>query len=475
MPLNLPKPVYLIIWAVATVVLGGYLSWVFFGKEDKTALLPGITTDGHHQIEQRCDVCHDSEPTKGLFTSSGVSNKACNSCHAEDLELANDSHPVAKFRNPENATLLKHIDAMQCVTCHTEHLEDHTHEMAVSIPPDYCAHCHTSTLESRESHKGLAFNTCETSGCHNYHDNTALFESFLLDHAVEPAVLAEPTVDLSPAVYRWIAKAGEQSPALTPDAPAAVLATHTSHLEEWIQTSHAAAGVNCSACHGGATTGNEWQDRPASEACASCHDIETDDFHRGKHGMRVAAELSPMEPSLARLPMKPDVAHEQLDCVSCHGAHEFDRQFAAAEACITCHDDSHSKNYQDSSHFAMWQAELSGAAPAGSGVSCATCHMPREERRDEDSGETLLVVQHNQNANLRPNEKMYRGVCMNCHGLGFTMNALSDRDLIDSNFAGHPTEIVESITWVLEGEERREETRRKIEAKRNAAKEAEPK
>ncbi|MEM6278394.1 MAG: cytochrome c3 family protein [Verrucomicrobiota bacterium] len=453
-----------------TAVLGGYLGWVFFGKEDKRELLPGITTDGHHQIEQRCDVCHDNEPTKGLFTSSGVSNEACNSCHAEDLELANDSHPVAKFRNPENAVLLKHIDAVRCVTCHTEHLEEHTHEMAVSIPPDYCAHCHTNTLEIRESHNGLEFNTCETAGCHNYHDNTSLFESFLLEHAHEPAILTSASRTLPDPVYRWLNQVPERTPAVVPDAPAEVLATHEGHLSDWIETSHAMAGVNCSDCHGGTSPASPWQDRPASSSCSTCHDIEASDFAKGKHGMRLAADLSPMSPSLARLEMKPEVAHQQLDCVSCHGAHEFDRQFAAAEACITCHNDAHSRNFADSKHFALWQAELAGHVSAGTGVSCATCHMPREERRNPDTGETLLVVQHNQNSNLRPNEKMYRAVCMDCHGLPFTMDALSDEDLILKNFVGLPQNHVESTDWVLESEAKRQETRRIIEERRAKSK-----
>ena len=103
----------------------------------------------------------------------------------------------------------------------------------------------------------------------------------------------------------------------------------------------------------------------------------------------------------------------------------------AAEACMQCHDDDHTNNFSASPHFALWNAELNGKAPAGTGVSCATCHLPRETRTDSTSGTKVEVVQHNQNANLHPNEKMYRGVCMNCHGLGFTIDSLADRKLIE--------------------------------------------
>jgi mono/diheme cytochrome c family protein len=54
-------------------------------------------------------------------------------------------------------------------------------------------------------------------------------------------------------------------------------------------------------------------------------------------------------------------------------------------------------------------------------------------------------VQHNQNANLRPNEKMIRTVCSACHGLGFSLDALADRSLVASNFRGKPLRSVAGI------------------------------
>ena len=37
------------------------------------------------------------------------------------------------------------------------------------------------------------------------------------------------------------------------------------------------------------------------------------------------------------------------------------------------------------------------------------------------------LVQHNQNDGLQPNEKMIRPVCMSCHGLGFSIDALAGK------------------------------------------------
>ena len=59
-----------------------------------------------------------------------------------------------------------------------------------------------------------------------------------------------------------------------------------------------------------------------------------------------------------------------------------------------------------------------------------------------------MVAEHNQNDNLRPNEKMLRSVCMLCHGLGFSIDALADSKLIENNFSGKPGIHIESLDLV---------------------------
>jgi formate-dependent nitrite reductase cytochrome c552 subunit len=189
-----------------------------------------------------------------------------------------------------------------------------------------------------------------------------------------------------------------------------------------------------------------WADKPGHTACATCHEREAKGFLEGKHGMRLAQKLTPMTPAMARIPMRADARDAALGCTTCHGAHAFDTKRAAVEACEGCHADNHTKAFRASRHFALWQAELTGTAPPSSGVSCATCHLPRELHKSE-GGETV-AAQHNQNLNLRPNEKMVRSVCLACHGLGFALDALADPHLIASNFKGRPARKVESIAWV---------------------------
>jgi hypothetical protein len=165
-----------------------------------------------------------------------------------------------------------------------------------------------------------------------------------------------------------------------------------------------------------------------------------------------------MTPAQARLPFKADAAHRELSCNSCHGAHRYDTQQAAAQACLQCHADDHSLAYEGSEHAQLWQRETQRELPAGSGVSCASCHLPRQAHVYEDYELTQTYVQHNQNDTLRPNEKMIRPVCMSCHGLGFSIDALADKELVQRNFAGQPARHVPSIEMAMQRQRRPQAT-----------------
>ncbi len=436
------------ILVAVNAILAGYFGCAFLAPASsvKTALLPGKTTHGHYQIELDCRACH----TPGV----GVQQEACLNCHQQELRLANDTHPASKFNDPTNADRLEILDARQCTTCHREHVEDQTLEMGLTLPSDYCYHCHQETLEARPSHATFAFDSCATSGCHNYHDNRALYENFLLKHSGEADFLdeartaARPPVETSGTIALSIAEA---------DFPAH--ATDDKILSDWAATQHAAAGVNCQDCHAGSVGGGEqasWSDRVSHETCATCHADQVNGFLSGRHGMRLRQDLPAMKPSLARIPMHRAAWHKKLDCSACHSDHRFDTRYAAVEACLQCHSDEHSLAFQQTTHFALWQQELSGDLPVGSGVSCATCHMPRRENEHGD-----IIVEHNQNNNLRPNEKMIREVCMNCHGLQFSLDSLADRALIAQCYGATPSEHVKSIdmakAWFDEREKQKQE------------------
>jgi formate-dependent nitrite reductase cytochrome c552 subunit len=271
-------------------------------------------------------------------------------------------------------------------------------------------------------------------------------------HAGEPALLSAPSVPRRALLDYLTSVMGDLDGPLTAadqDWPSEVPIAATV-VTEWESTAHAAGGVNCSGCHVRSDSLPEnpvWVNGPTERECAACHGNEVEGFLAGRHGMRIARGLSPMRPGLARLPMKPEAAQLELSCSSCHSSHRFDTRTAAVDGCLTCHNDRHSLAYERSPHYALWQRELSAPEREGSGVSCATCHMPREEERI--GGVDAVFVRHNQNENLRPNERMGRQVCMNCHGLEFTLDALADPQLIEANFTGQAAQRVTSVEMAV--------------------------
>lgn len=489
---------------------------------NRQALLIGETTDAHHQIELACDSCHTSGPFSSAKKFSKDMNKACLTCHEDELDVSNDSHPVKKFRDPRNIARREILDALYCATCHVEHKPEITGISAVTLPMDFCSACHQEIEEERPSHAGLGFETCATAGCHNYHDNTGLYEQFLVKHAEDPPHASTPISHLasiarSPMPIETALQTANSHSTLYAEliarfssevtvedktnvqvrvnelldkvlliedalAPAKYLTADAT--SDWSGSLHAISGVNCTGCHLSNDTDinatnietviEQWVEKPGIEHCSTCHKAETNTYLEGKHGMRFhpelagprspksnnilslyALELFPEEPMQAmkvheaRLPMK-ESAHmlETGNCNTCHEPHQPDLRTAAVEACISCHDDEHSNNYFNSTHYALWQAELAGTAEHGSGVSCADCHMPKLEAR---TGREFYTT-HNQNAYLKPNEKMIRPVCQSCHGLGFAIDALADIELVRDNFSRPPTVHIESIDWALDAQ-----------------------
>ncbi|MCE2459720.1 MAG: ammonia-forming cytochrome c nitrite reductase subunit c552 [Pseudomonadales bacterium] len=183
-----------------------------------------------------------------------------------------------------------------------------------------------------------------------------------------------------------------------------------------------------------------WSDAPPMAVCVDCQRVQARTFALGRHGMRGHPKIAkPRDPQRALSDLGLEAQRvDHLDCGSCHESHNVDTRYAAVDACATCHADSHTRAYFESPHDAKWREELAGTAPAGAGVSCATCHMTKTERRGN------AITSHNQNDNLRPNEKMIRSVCLDCHGLQFSLDALTDTRLIEANFTGKPKIRVES-------------------------------
>jgi hypothetical protein len=464
------------LWLIVSLLLAVFFIWKLLYSEDKSLFVVGEATYGHYQIEMACETCHGK-----AFGGREILQNACTQCHAEALEEAHDSHPQSKFTDPREAHRINVIDARYCITCHIEHQQEQTHAMGVTLPDDYCYHCHTDIAEERESHKNLPFDSCASAGCHNYHDNRALYERFLTKHAQQPWLLAAPELAMRNSAH-WTALreiAGTNSQQYQYDQP--------DIHRQWKNSAHANAGVGCAGCHKQSEDA-AWIEKPGIAQCEQCHREEANEYVQSKHGMRLASAnslpLSALHVADKNLPMESTAIGRQHGCNSCHVAHKFDAKQAAVESCLQCHKDEHSLAYEASPHAKIWRAEMARGSQPIKGVSCSTCHMPRIETGrvgalladTSDKPDTQDVmsqgvandasavsaahqeleqmarvrVQHNQNWALRPNEKMIRPVCMQCHSLEFSIDALADPELIRRNFNGQPTKHIPSIDWALQ-------------------------
>lgn len=470
-----------LLWIGLTLLGSGIILTKLYVGGDRSALLPGQTAGAHHQLEIACETCHISKPFASQSKIRKDINKTCQACHKDDLKAADDSHPKKKFTNPRMASYWEEVDGRYCTTCHGEHKPEMTGPMMLTLQGDFCVSCHSKgeqdIRKDRESHADLTFDTCASSGCHNYHDNRAIYEDFLVKHADDSWIADYPVLPVAalPSPPRATVPSDIQAYLAALDAPEAPHDDQISH--DWAMSAHAQADVQCTSCH--APDQSTWTDEPSAEVCSDCHKPAAKSFSMGRHGMRSHSKIAKPRDAKKRLkklgwknppdiivtaldayatdPQRPvlmttgearidllDQAHGQdVTCISCHGPHNEDPQYTAVEACLTCHGDDHSQNYQDSAHAAAWNAERAGFQPAGSGVTCATCHMPQTEKKG------VAVTNHNQNDTLRPNEKMIRSVCMTCHGLGFAIDALADPALIANNFSSQPNRHVDSIDWAL--------------------------
>ncbi len=476
------------LWVLLTVAGAVYAAKTLYISGDRTVLLPGQTTGVHHQFEVSCNTCHTSDNFEDVNSVRKDLNKTCVGCHKDELNASDDSHPIKKFKSPRMAKFWDKIDGRFCTSCHAEHDPDITLAGAVTLPGDFCIACHSEGDQdvrvNRPSHEGLSYDTCASSGCHNFHDNRALYEDFLVKHGNDPAML-DTQVHAAAALARDAApKDQQQIKAYLAAVDAPTTALDVEIEESWAHSAHAVAEVGCASCHAAEAETPEqietvWIDAPPEAVCADCHRGEAKTFALGRHGMRRHPEIAKprdakrslkdlgisdppeamvrlieayltdpdippaMSTSEARVSLRPEAQAQDLTCSTCHKPHEQDLTFAAVDACLSCHNDEHSLAYKDSPHFELWTAELAGDLPPGSGVTCATCHMPQTERGGK------ILTNHNQNDTLRPNEKMIRPTCMSCHGLAFSIDALADPVLVQNNFSGQPMRHIDSVDWAL--------------------------
>lgn len=354
-----------LLWTAASLVIAAVLVTRLLVSGDRTALLPGETTGVHHQFEVSCHTCHEGDAFESSTKQVKALNKTCVGCHKDELKASNDSHPIKKFKDPRQADLWEKIDARYCTSCHLEHMPEITTVAgAVTLPMDYCVACHSEGDQdvrvNRPSHEGLGYETCATAGCHNFHDNKALYEDFLVKHGRDPDMAPEPVSTLAVAARNRAAPDDVAGYLASVDAPEP---KRDREIEaEWAHSAHAVGEVGCADCHARkAKTPEEiaeqWVDDVPMKTCARCHRGEATTFALGRHGMRAHPDIAkprkpakeikrlvdykvdkdsqfavlleylddPVPParmsvSEARVSLHPD-AHGELTCGTCHTPH----------------------------------------------------------------------------------------------------------------------------------------------------------
>lgn len=226
----------------------------------------------------------------------------------------------------------------------------------------------------------------------------------------------------------------------------------------WQGSAHALNDINCSSCHQNSDTKEFWA-HPTEETCQSCHEQAVKTFLLGKHGIRLQEGQSPLTPAMARRPMKVETHDQQMTCNSCHDVHSVNTVQAATDACLSCHNDTHSLNYEHSRHAQLFNADRQLPRPSENSVSCATCHLPRHESNVVTVGDRpTSLVNHNNTYTLLPRDRMVGEVCMNCHGVEYSYNSIFDDELVEANFDRPPTQKMETFNLMRDLEIRRSAT-----------------
>ena len=183
----------------------------------------------------------------------------------------------------------------------------------------------------------------------------------------------------------------------------------TPHLvEDWEQSAHSAVEIGCADCHGdghGSAEDVAEVETVTADTCGACHDMQLEQFSRGKHAAAWAAYKA--MPTTHALPMalgpgmkgcggchkvglKDQAEVEQLkqegslfghaSCDACHTRHSFSVVEARQpQACQTCHmgfDHPQWEMWSSSKHGVRYLLKQNGTLPETTPApTCQDCHM----------------------------------------------------------------------------------------------------
>lgn len=183
----------------------------------------------------------------------------------------------------------------------------------------------------------------------------------------------------------------------------------TPHIvTDWQLSEHSKNDVDCSVCHGdGHVSADDVANVqiPTPDTCADCHDVQVEQYKKGKHAAAWAA-MKAMPSAHAqpvalmegmkgcggchKLGLKSEDEIKELkkdgagfgvaSCDACHTRHLFSKKEAQQpQACQTCHmgfDHPQWEMYSSSKHGVRYLLKQNGTLPESAAApTCQTCHM----------------------------------------------------------------------------------------------------
>ncbi|KGJ95689.1 cytochrome c3 family protein [Thalassotalea sp. ND16A] len=342
---------------------------------EQLLLMPGELTQGHQEIENECNECHESDNPSAQ----------CLDCHEEineDLINARRYHSTIEKAKIE-----------QCRSCHTDH-KGRTFDIT-SLDRDHFDHSRTE-FTLKDSHLGLNCDLChkpedknfrlESTSCNSCHDDP---------HQGE---LGEECADCHNEKVWKVNKFDHEETEFPLKGKHQDLVCQACHVDDVADP----IGGMCVNCH----LAKDVHFEVFGQKCESCHNEEEWQNNSYDH----------FKDANYRLNGK----HQKLACVACHA-----KELNPSNKCNGCHSDNdvhhgsngeqcqqcHNEKSWDKINFDHDKETDFNLLGAHQEVECDGCHLPGQTRADEERVRQCVDC----HLPVDPHQGNLGKECQNCH------------------------------------------------------------